>query len=545
MRTSTLLTTALLGLLLWASCTRAEEETPKEAPKETTEETSKELGDDEVEEEKPKKNKTTEIEEESDVMVLHINNFERALSENKYLLVEFYAPWCGHCQRLAPVYEEVAGRLKQEEKDMRLAKVNAIEEKELTEEFEVGGYPTIKLFVNGDRTKPKDYTGGRSAEAMVTWMKRQASPGTPTLDSPSSAAQFIQAHNISVVGFFKDMESEPAKVLDELYFSTDVEFAKTSSPEVFNKYEVTADSVVLFKKFDEGRVDFPLTEEGKLDKQNLTSFIQENSLELIIHFTPEKSQAIFGSSIKLHTLMFINSTIDAHVALVEETRSVAKDFKGKILYVVLDVNDESQAKILEYFGVTIRDIPTVRMFDMISRKKYNLSPSPFSADAPFYMSEEIPEDWDKGHVKVLVGKNFKSVALDPTKNVFVEFYAPWCHFCKELAPIWDQLGEKYANHTNIIIAKMDATANEAEGVDIGGFPTLVYYPAEGKEEVQYHGDKTLEKMSEFLDNGGVMPEEPEESDEDEDDDEEVSDEKAAEETKEADSPVNETAKDEL
>ncbi|KAJ0051278.1 hypothetical protein NL108_017674, partial [Boleophthalmus pectinirostris] len=404
------------------------------------------------------------------------------------------APWCGHCKRLAPIYEEVAGKLKQEEKDMRLAKVDAIEEKELAEEFEVGGYPTIKLFVNGDRSKPKDYTGGRSPEAMVTWMKRQTSPGAPTLDSPSSAAQFIDAHNISVVGFFKDVESEAAKVLDELYFSTDVEFAKTSSPEVFSKYEVTADSVVLFKKFDEGRADFPLTEDGTLDKGNLTSFIQENSLELIIHFNAEKSQAIFSSSVKVHTLMFVNSTIDAHMALVEETRAVAKDFKGKILFVLLDANDEAQVKILQYFGVQTSEIPTVRMFDMNSRKKYNLAPSPFTAQAvrelcqgvldgttqPFYMSEEIPEDWDKGHVKVLVGKNFKSVALDSTKNVFVEFYAPWCHFCKELAPIWDKLGEKYANHTDIIIAKMDATANEVEDLEIGGFPTLIYYPTEGK-----------------------------------------------------------------
>lgn len=59
--------------------------------------------------------------------------------------------------------------------------------------------------------------------------------------------------------------------------------------------------------------------------------------------------------------------------------------------------------------------------------------------------------------------------------------APWCGHCKELAPIWDKLGEKYAESDDIIIAKMDATTNEVESLAIQGFPTLKYFPAGGKE----------------------------------------------------------------
>lgn len=78
----------LLGLLLWASCTQADD-TDKQT--ETEEEASIEEtpGEEEENNEAPKKEKTTEIEEEKDVMVLHINNFARALDENQYLLVEF------------------------------------------------------------------------------------------------------------------------------------------------------------------------------------------------------------------------------------------------------------------------------------------------------------------------------------------------------------------------------------------------------------------------------------------------------------------------
>ncbi|XP_071968348.1 protein disulfide-isomerase isoform X2 [Engystomops pustulosus] len=455
-----------------------------------------------------------DIPEENDVLVLKKDTFEEAL-KNDLLMVEFYAPWCGHCKALAPEYAKAAKKLKEEGSKIRLAMVDATEESELAQQFGVRGYPTIKFFKNGDKSSPKEYTAGREADDIINWLKKRTGPAAATLDDDAAVATLVESNEVVVVGFFKNQESDLAKAfLQAAEAVDDIPFAVTSSDAAFSKYEVDKDNIVLFKKFDEGRNNY----DGEVTKEQVLNFIKSNQLPLVIEFTEQTAPKIFGGEIKTHILLFLPKSASDYQDKLDNFKKAASGFKGKILFIFIDSDHTDNHRILEFFGLKKEECPAVRLITLEEEMtKYKPETDDLAADVitdfcnrfldgkvkPHLMSQDIPEDWDKTPVKVLVGKNFEEVAFDENKNVFVEFYAPWCGHCKQLTPIWEQLGEKYKSNPNIVIAKMDSTANEIEAVKIHSFPTLKYFPAgTDKKVVDYNGERTLEGFSNFLESGG-------------------------------------------
>jgi protein disulfide-isomerase A1 len=109
------------------------------------------------------------------VKTIVAHNYKDIVIDNdKDVLVEFYAPWCGHCKALAPKYEEL-GELYSSAEFSKLVTIAKVDSTANDVPDEIQGFPTIKLFAAGKKDSPIDYSGSRTVEDLVQFIKDNGS----------------------------------------------------------------------------------------------------------------------------------------------------------------------------------------------------------------------------------------------------------------------------------------------------------------------------------------------------------------------------------
>nr|GLL17967.1 protein disulfide isomerase-like 1-4 [Ipomoea trifida] len=462
--------------------------------------------------------------DEKDVVVLKEGNFSDFIAKNKYVMVEFYAPWCGHCLALAPEYAAAATELKGE--DVTLAKVDATEEAELAQKYDVQGFPTVYLFVDGVH---KPYNGQRSKDAIVTWIKKKTGPALSNITTTEDAERILESEPKVVLGFFDSLVGSHSEELGAAAkLEDDVNFYQTANPDVAKLFHLDPQAkrpaLVLFKKETEKFSKKTKETEkfnhfgGQFTKSAIAEFVYENKLPLVNYFTREGAPEIFENPIKKQLILF--ATSNDSDKFLPSFQEAAKSFKGKLICVFVEMDNEDYGKaVSDYFGVT-GDAPQViaytgnddgRKFlleDELTSINIKSFGEKFLEDnlKPFYKSDPIPEKND-GDVKIVVGNNFDEIVLDESKDVLLEIYAPWCGHCQSLEPIYNKLGKHLKGIDSLVIAKMDGTTNEHPRAKSDGFPTLLFFPAGNKsfEPLTVDTDRTVVAFYKFLKKHASIP----------------------------------------
>ena len=104
------------------------------------------------------------------------------MNREKNAFVEFYAPWCTHCQKFAPEYAAVERAFNQtclclihlnSRDSIIFARVQADEETELSHRFDIQSFPTLLYFAMGSTDPPEKYKESREKETVIRWLNER------------------------------------------------------------------------------------------------------------------------------------------------------------------------------------------------------------------------------------------------------------------------------------------------------------------------------------------------------------------------------------
>lgn len=438
-----------------------------------------------------------------DVLVGTKENFDEIIGKDDLTLVKFFAPWCGHCKKMAGDFEEAATELKGK---AQLVDLDATKEKDLATKYGIRGFPTLKLFSKGELIS--DYKGGRTKDALIKYIERAMLPSVEECADAEAVTKFLKDNEGKsiVIGVSLDkLASEFKKASMSLRDSMpdSIAFGSVTDPALVKDLasgDVAADSVLLLR--DDRTSD---TYTG--DPDGLEEWIKMGSLPTFGELSRENAGMYTG----LEKPMFIlfqdpeKKDEDTYNTALE----IAKEMRGENI-VFAWVNFVELKAFAEHLGVADKS-PALAVYEFKSDTKY-IFPHEFSKEnlsswlssiikgelQPTMKSEEVPEKNDEP-VKVVVGDSWEKIVEDDSKDVFIEQYAPWCGHCKKLAPILDELATKLSGVETLVIAKMDATKNDApKAYKPKGYPTMHFFPAGSKTGVPYDGGRELKDLVEFL-----------------------------------------------
>jgi protein disulfide isomerase len=435
----------------------------------------------------------------SDVVDAHDDDFDKVLGQSSLVLMEFYAPWCGHCKKLAPEWEKAATELKGK---ALLAKMDATVEKSVPSKYDIKGYPTIKVFRDGKISG--DYDGGRSAPDIVRWVKANSGPAVNDVTSRSALDAAKKENDLVIVSFASSPAEWFTAIANQLRSAA--YFASVTDSSLFDG---AAGSVVAYKNFDEPREVF----EGDNAAQ-FESFVKTASVRLFDEIGPQNYKNYFDRALPMGWL-FVTPGDAASDTAKAAVAAAAKNFKGKLSLFWVDASKYGQ--MAGRVGLKGDKFPA---FAVDHEGEHYTFSEDFSEDAitsflksylegtlrPSVKTEDAPEPHTVNGVTTVVGSTFDALVNNADVDVLIEFYAPWCGHCKKLAPTWDKVGKALKDQP-VRIAKIDATANDypQKKYKVEGFPTIMFIPKTTREPKVFEGDRSFDAIINYIKREATSP----------------------------------------
>lgn len=288
---------------------------------------------------------------------------------------------------------------------------------------------------------------------------------------------------------------------------------------VKEKYKISVPSIVMFMPHDER---FAIFDSKLEDIHALDRWITARRTPMVMRLTQETADKILDAGPEKTPVLFLISR-EPHAELERELREAAKQLRGRVLVCFSGMSSQIEKRLADVAGVDEESQAVVTLVEAHSgtgpyhtARKFRVpiagltsaSVVQFVTDyeegrlKPWLRSEPEPtaEDIAANPVGVLVGSSFTETAHDESKDVLIDFYAPWCGHCRKFEPNYKDVARRLKHVKSLKIMKLDATRNEVEGMSIMGFPTIVLFPAgkAPKKQVTYQGSRQPDDMIRWL-----------------------------------------------
>ncbi|CEM30929.1 unnamed protein product [Vitrella brassicaformis CCMP3155] len=399
------------------------------------------------------------------------SEFDALIKREPFVLVFFYAPWCYWSQVF------FYGR------------------------YDIREYPTVSLFLDGERFE-NNYQGSRAPNSLVVWVNRHIDRDH-VLQGASELEHFLHdprhgSEDVTVVGLFHADEhrhlvrpfQHVSRHHDTVLFGHVDEAHEDVIDFIKKTYQldVKLPSVIIFKPHDEKMAVFA----GYLNDLNgLDLFVKRHKLPAISNFTQDTGAKVFPDGRPI-IFLFKDYSDASWKAELTGVDNIEDELPVVMMVAMNPGGDEHYYPALKWkLQGTITKAALLRFIADVSNGRIK----------PFLKSEAVPDDniLVTSNVMTVVGRTFVSQVLDVPYDVFVKFEAPWCGHCRKMEPDFKRLARQLRHVRDIRFARIDATRNELEGIEIEGYPSLILFKRDAKRRpVEYSGTRNYDDMLMFL-----------------------------------------------
>lgn len=350
------------------------------------------------------------------VVNLDPSTFTKAIKDpaNPNWFLKFYAPWCGHCKKMAPVLDQVAPQL---EGKLAIGKIDCTVHKPLCSEYKIRGFPTLMYSIDGE---VKDYPGGRDADSIIAFANRISGPSIHVVQSYEEAMAFVKElpEGLAFLGYDPNASesAESETQLQQIYNQVarlnraSSHFVWLTRDERNYPFIHKIESNLRPRSYQDDDTDI-----ASITTESLGAWVQAHNVPLVVEFGSNNFGKISksGRPLAVSVVDFANEAQKKAVKdhMLSYAASLSPKEADKYYYGIMDGG--KWAKFLAQFNVLPEDNPQLIILDMPAKT--------FIQNSTYKNVIDFMKAVESGEIELQkVSKPKKEGVLDQIERLFVD-----------------------------------------------------------------------------------------------------------------------------